>query len=229
MLLKVLTLKYGCFDQCSDKVNNNYVNFINSVGTFFKLLKENCPNLSKLNLGTQFQSRSVDTIYKNLFSMAGLEMLKELNVDFTFFNGGDGNRDGKSNLEWFLGLINDCNNIETLSLNGLMFPYCLSGDMKAMKEKFKNLKNCEISFEEGFEKYFEHNPWGNSSYDGYTGVVLHTAEIVKDLDETFADRKTEFKVLIPAYKYQDGYIEDVKCFQIIKMPFENSVITTLDS
>ena len=109
---------------CSvEKVNNNYVNFNNFVGTFFKLLKENCPNLIKLNLGSQYQSRSVDTIYKNLFSMAGLEVLKELNVDFTFFYGGDGNRDGKSNLEWFLGLINDCNNIETLSLIDLMVPF----------------------------------------------------------------------------------------------------------
>ena len=103
-----------------------------------------------------------------------------------------------------------------------MFPFCLSGDMKAMKEKFKNLKNCEISFEEGFENYFDHNPWGNSSYDGYTGVVLHTAEIVKDLDETFADRSTEFKVLIMANT------EEEKGFQIIKMPFQNSVITRLE-
>ena len=223
--LKVLTLQDGCFDHCyDDEFYDNNDNFINNVGTFFKSLMENCPNLIKLNLGSQYRAGDVDTIYqshisdiihgfaiyRNLFSMAGFQMLKELNVDFTDF--GD-------HFECFLGHINDCNNIETLRLNGPAIPpSCLSGDMKAMKEKFKNLKKCEISFQT-FKEYFVNGSWVNSSYDGYKGVVLHTGEMVKDLDETFADRSTEFKVLIMANTEQE------KGFQIIKMPFKNSVIT----
>ena len=49
-----------------------------------------------------------------------------------------------------------------------------------------------------------------------------TTELAKDLDEEFADRSTEFKFLIWV-KEEEG-----KCFQIIKMPFENSVITKLE-
>ena len=143
-----------------------------------------------------------------------------MNVDFTDF------REGDSHFSWFLDLLNDCNNIETLSLNGPEIPpACLSGDMKAMKEKFKNLKKCEISFQETFhqfEEYYWDESWVNSSYFGYTGVVLHTAEIVKDLEETFADRSTEFKVLIMAYT------EEEKGFHIIKTPGKNSVITRLE-
>jgi len=218
--LKVLTLQNGCFDHCyDDEFYDNNDNFINNVGTFFKSLMENCPNLIKLNLGSHFdRAGDVHFIYKNLFSMAGFEIIKELNVDFTDFS-----YPGDSLFEWFLGLINDCNNIETLTLNGPEIPpACLSGAMKTIKEKFKNLKKCEIRFQETFEQFEEYygdESWVNSSYFGYTGVVLHTAEIVKDLDETFADRSTEFKVLIMANT------EEEKGFQIIKMPFKNSVIT----
>ena len=226
--LKVLTLQNGCFDHCDDvEFYDNQAtlydrhlyetNFINSVGTFFKSLMENCPNLIKLNLGSQGDGDIVHFSYKNLFSMAGFEMVKELNVDFTDFTEADGH------FSWFLGLINDCNNIETLRLNGPeIAPECLSGSMKAMIEKFKNLKKCEISFQETFFQYHGDESWVNPSYDGYTGVVLHTAEIVKELEETFADRSTEFKVLIMANT------EEEKGFQIIKMPFQNSVVTRLE-
>ena len=230
--LKVLTLQNGCFDHCYDNEFYDFmitqdvnfpVNFINSVGTFFKSLMENCPNLIKLNLGGQGGFS-----YKNLFSMAGFEMVKELNVDFTDFRKCDSHFKGQwCHFRWFLGIINDCNNIETLRLNGPEIPSaCLSGAMKAMKEKFKNLKKCEISFQETFEQFEEYYgdvSWVKSSYFGYTGVVLHTAEIVKDLDKTFADRSTEFKVLIIM-----ANTEEEKGFQIIKMPFQNCVITRLE-
>ena len=52
------------------------------------------------------------------------------------------------------------------------------------------------------------------------GCIEYTTELAKDLDEKFADRSTEFKIHI--------WEEEGKCFQIIKMPFKNSVITKLD-
>ena len=236
--MKVLTLQNGCFDHCHDDEFHDFMrtqdvnypdNFINSVGTFFKSLMENCPNLIKLNLGSQdWAGDVVHFSFKNLFSMAGFEMVKELNVDFRGFKPRF--KDGEIYFEWFLDLINDCNNIETLSLNGPEIPLaCLSGAMKSMKEKFKNLKKCEISLQETFKQFEEYyylvygdESWVNPSYYGYTSVVLHTAEIVKDLDEAFADRSTEFKVLIMANT------EEEKGFQIIKMPFKNCVITRLE-
>ena len=171
-----------------------------------------------MNLGTQYRAEVVDKIYKNLFSMAGFEMLKELNVDFTFFDEGDGN----ANFNWFFGLISDSNNIETLSLNGLMFPFFgkSSGDMASIKDKFKNLKKCQISFHEDshFEQYFE--------YTLHNSCKEYASELAKDLDETFAERTTEFRVLIRANEYENT--KEGRCFQIIKMPFKNYVITRLE-
>ena len=92
--------------------------------------------------------------------------------------------------------------------------------MDSIKHKFKNLKKCQISFHKEIERNLYLEGWSSPGRKEYAYAMA------KDLDETFDDRKTEIKVLIPAYKYQDGYIEDVKCFHL---PFENSVITTLDS
>ena len=92
--------------------------------------------------------------------------------------------------------------------------------MDSIKHKFKNLKKCQISFDKEIERNLYLEGWSSP------GCKEYAYAMAKDLDETFDDRKTEIKVLIPAYKYQDGYIEDVKCFHL---PFENSVITTLDS
>ena len=113
-----------------------------------------------------------------------------------------------------------------LSLNGLMFPFFgkSSGDMASMKEKFKNLKQCQMSFQEGFEHYFDARKYSIFEYTDweYLSCKEYAAELAKDLDETFADRSTEFKVLIMSNT------EEEKGFQIIKMPFKNSVITRLE-
>ena len=80
-----------------------------------------------------------------------------------------------------------------------------------------------IIFNEEFES--------NLGYASWSSCKEYAYALAKDLDETFADRLTEFKVLIRAIEYadQDGNIEEEKCFQIIKMPFKISVITRLDS
>ena len=235
--LKVFTLKNGCFENSLDHQDDIHGAHVNSVDTFFKSLNENCPNLNSLNLGSAHQLRCVNTYnqlrdYEKLFSMAGFEMVKELNADFTFINEGDGN----VNFNWFFGLINDFNSIETLSLNGLSGPFFgkSTGDMASIKEKFKKLKKCQISFQEDFGQYFEYtlyNGWDKipESYKEYA------SELAKDLDKTFADRSTEFKVLIQANKCENEdpenqliNTEEGICFQIIKMPFKNSVITRLE-
>ena len=164
--------------------------------------------------------------------MAGFEMVKELDVDFTFFHIGK----GFAHFNWFFGLINDCNSLETLTLNGLCFPFFgkSSGDMASIKEKFKKLEKCQISFQKDFGQYFEY-----TQYNGWDKIPEsykeYASELAKDLDKTFADRSTEFKVLIQANKCENEDPEDQLinteegiCFQIIKMPFKNSVITRLE-
>jgi len=217
--LKVLTLKDGCFDVMN--YNNVMTCDVVSVNTFFKSMSENCPNLSSLNLGSAHELGSDN--FKQL-SIAGFGMVKELNVHFVEpYNQLIGN--GRFN--WFFGLINDCNNIETLSLNSLIYPFFgdnLDGEMALIEKKFKNLKKCQITFNEEFESIpFNYASWSSCKEYAYA--------LAKDLDETFADRSTEFKVQIQAIEYadQDGTIEEEKCFQIIKMPFKNSAITRHDS
>ena len=211
--LKVFTLKNDCFenDYYDDEYDEDY---FNSVHTFFKSMNENCPNLSNLNLGSahrlRYGSDNILVPFKKL-SIAGFEMVKELNVDFTFYLEGDW---ALPNFNWFFGLINDCNDIEKLSLNGLMYPFFekSSGEMASIRKKFKNLKKCRINFGKGFDNMFQ---------DICCTVI--PSELANNLDVTFADRLTEFKVLIPANK-----IEEEKCFKIIKMPLKNSVITRLE-
>ena len=231
--LKVFTLKNGCFENSLDYEDDIHGAYVNSLDTFFKSLSENCPNLSILNLGSAHQLTCVNTRngireYEKLFTMAGFEMVKELNANFSFVEG-DGN-DGNVNFNWFFGLISECNNIEILSLNGLTYP-CFgkwsSGDMASIKEKFKSLKKCQISFQGDFGQHFEYI--FINSYKDYA------SELAQDLDKTFADRSTEFKILIQANKYENEDPEDQLidteegiCFQIIKMPFKNSVITRLE-
>ena len=87
--LKVFTLNDGCFDVMN--YNNVMTCDVVSVNTFFKSMSENCPNLSILNLGSAHQLRCVNTDnrlrdFEKLFSTAGFEMVKELNVDFTVFD-----------------------------------------------------------------------------------------------------------------------------------------------
>lgn len=167
--LEVFTLKNDCFKNTFDFQDDMRVHdYVNNLDKFFKSLNKHCPKLSILNLGSAHQLRCVHTNnqwnYEKLFSMAGFEMVKELNVDFTFFL--DPFEPGSANFNWFFGLINDCNSIETLRLNGLTFPFFgkSSSDMASIKEKFKNLKKCQISFQEGFEPYFK-----NIS-SGYAGL-----------------------------------------------------------
>jgi hypothetical protein len=219
--LKIFTLKNGCFENWESNNDDIHGRYVNSVDAFFKSLSETCPNLSRLNLGSAHQLRRVYTCnlprdYEKLFSVGGFENVKELNVDFTYFHEGD----GIANFNWYFGLMNDCNNVEILSLNGLMFPFFgqRSGDMASIKRKFKNLKQCQLSFQEGFDQYFEYTLCASLTCSSYAD------ELAIDLDETFAGRSTEFKVLIPNKK---KYAEEVKCFQIIKMPFKHSVITKL--
>ena len=77
--------------------------------------------------------------------------------------------------------------------------------------KFKNLKKCQISL-------------CILNVPLQIGCKEYTNELAKELDEQFADRSTEIKVFI---KEIEG-TEDGKCFQIIKMPLKNSVVTTLE-
>ena len=234
--LKVFTLKNDCFAY-SQHHQGIYVHgaYVNSVNTFFKSLNENCPNLSSLNLGSAHQLRCLNTCFINswrkydhskLFSMAGFKVVKELNVDFTFFHVGK----GVAHFNWFFGLINDCNNIEKITLNGLMFPFTgtFAGTssyfdyfLASIKEKFKNLKKCQISFQEGFEQHYEKTYW---EYACQLAKYLDRYYI--DLDETFAYRSIEFKIFIQAKEY--GRIEEGNCIQIIKMPFKYSVISGLE-
>ena len=211
--LKVLTLKNDCFE--NDYYDGEYdEDYFNSVNTFFKSMNENCPNLSNLNLGSahrlRYGSDNILVPFKKL-SIAGFEMVKELNVDFTFYLEGDW---ALPNFNWFFGLINDRNNIEKLSLNGLMYPFFekSSGETASIRKKFKNLKKCRISFRKGFDNMFQD-----------TCFTVIPSELANNLDVTFADRLTEFKVLNPANK-----IEEEKCFKIIKKPLKNSVITRLE-
>ena len=252
--LKVFTLKNDCFAY-SQHHQGIYVHgdYVNRVNTFFKSLNENCPNLSSLNLGSAHQLRCLNCVepavaqncvpllqrclnthlinswrkydHSKIFSMAGFEMVKELDVDFTFFHIGK----GFAHFNWFFGLINDCNNIEKLSLNGLMFPFFGTTSyfryfIASIKEKFKNLKKCPISFQEGFEQHFE-NPFGENCEEYVSALAKDLDRYYIDFDEKFAYRSIEFKVLVQAnYETTDDGI----CFQIIKMPFKNSVISKID-
>ena len=198
--------------------------YVNSVDKFFKSLDKNCPKLSILNLGSAHQLRPVHTLNlprdcEKIFSMSGFENVKELNIDFTFFEMGD----GIATFNWYFGLMNDCNNVEILCLNGLMFPFFgqRSGDMASIKGKFNKLKQCQISFQEGFDQYFHYTLCVSLTCKSYVD------ELAIDLDETFAGRSTEFKVLIPGGEPGVTGTEEVKCFQIVKMPFKHSVITKL--
>ena len=143
---------------------------------------------------------------------------------FFRFTGCEEDEGGHVYFGWFFGLINDCNNIETLSLTDLMVPFFGessygSKDMALITQKFKNLKKCQIVFNEELEQNLK------------SSCKEFASALAKNLDETFGDRKTEFKVLICASecKDQDGNIKEEKSFQIIKMPFKNSIITRLHS
>ena len=82
------------------------------------------------------------------------------------------------------------------------------------------MKNCQISFQEGFEQQYEKTYWEYASQ-----LAKYLDRYYIDLDETFAYRSIEFKVLVQAnYETTDDGI----CFQIIKTPFKNSVISKLD-
>ena len=218
--LKVFTLKDDCFEGHANDDND----YVDSVHMFFKSLNESCPNLSILNLGCVDELGGCESnVEFERFFMAGFETVKELNVDFFRFTSLE-DEVGHVYFGWSFGLINDCNNIETLSLIDLMVPFFGESsygreDMALITQKFKNLKKCLIVFNEEFERNLK------------SSCKEFASALAKNLDETFAARKTEFKVLIRAsdIKDHDGNIKEEKCFQIIKMPFENSVITTLDS
>ena len=212
--LKVFTLKNDSFyyQQICEE------DYVNSFHMFFKTLNESCPNLSSLNLGSTFELGSCDSTREfKQFTMAGFEMVKELNVDFRSICEDEL---GNAPFDWFFGLINNYNKIETLSLNGLDYPFfgedhCF--DMGDIGRKFKNLKKFHISFSEGFERVFE---WGDGK-----SCKEYAAELAEDLDDTFPKRSIECKVLIRTSKEGD---EEGKCFQILKMPFKDSVITKLE-
>ena len=59
--------------------------------------------------------------------------------------------------------------------------------MASIKEKFKNLKKCQISFQEGFEPYFK-----NIS-SGYAGLSWrqYAAELTIPQDELYMDTLAE--------------------------------------
>ena len=83
------------------------------------------------------------------------------------------------------------------------------------------MRKCQISFQEGFEQQYEKTYWEYASQ-----LAKYLDRYYIDLDETFAYRSIEFKVLIQANEY--GNPEEGKCFQIIKMPFQYSVISKLE-
>ena len=214
--MKIFTLKDDSFYFLQEKDCEE--DYVNSVHMFFNLLNESCPTLSSLNLGSVCELRSCDSNNDfEQFFMAGFEMVKELNVDFRFICEDE---KGFAPFNWFFGLINDCNQIETLSLNGLDYPFFDVGgsfELALIRAKFKNLKKCQISFIEGFERYHE---WGDGK-----SCKEYTTEFAEDLDDYFRKRSIEFKVLIRTRKESD---DEGKCFQILKMPFKDSVITELE-
>ena len=105
--------------------------------------------------------------------------------------------------------------------------------MASIKEKFKNLKKCQISFQEGFEQYFEYISYAGVSWKQYAAELtipqdeLYIDTLAEDLDETFASGSTEFKVLIANKRRKKKNSKDEFVFQIIKMPFQNSVTTRI--
>ena len=217
--LKVFTLKSDSFEHFGSWHSNCDEDYVNSVHMFFKSLNESCPNLSSLNLGCVFELGQCESNREfEQFSMAGFEMVKELNVDYRYEDEGG----PYGHFNWFYGLINDYNNIETLSLNGLDYPYFGQygeTDVAEIKVKFKKLKKCQISFQEKFERHFFYD---SMIFDGIS-CKEYTTELAEDLDKN-TDRSTEFKVMIPAKEGDD----EGKCFEIIKMPFKDSVITKLE-
>merc|ERR1712008_174959 len=106
----------------------------------------------------------------------------------------------------------------------------LSGDMASIKEKFKNLKKCQISFQEGFEDYFEYicSGYAGLSWKQYAAELtipqdeLYRDTLAEDLDKTFAGRSTELKFLIPSKRRKNKKTKEKAFFQLLKMPFQNS-------
>ena len=89
--------------------------------------------------------------------------------------------------------------LKEISLNGLIFPYTdtlavtssyFNYFLVSIKEKFKSLKNCQISFQEGLEQYCE-----NTYCDYASQLAKDLDRYFIDLDETFDYRSIEFKVL----------------------------------
>ena len=107
--------------------------------------------------------------------------------------------------------------------------------MASIKEKFKKLKKCQISFQEGFEDYFEYisSGYAGLSWKQYAAELtipqdeLYMDTLAEDLDKTFAGRSTEFKFLIPSKRRKNRKTKEEAFFQILKMPFQNSVTTRL--
>ena len=97
--------------------------------------------------------------------------------------------------------------LKEISLNGLIFPYTdtlavtssyFNYFLVSIKEKFKSLKNCQISFKEGFEQYCE------NTYCDYASQLAKDLDCYYiDLDEIFDYRSIEFKVLIQANERLD--------------------------
>ena len=63
-----------------------------------------------------------------------------------------------------------------------------------------------------------------SHFDRTRGVKN---QIFPTLDKTFAGRSTEFKFLIPSKRRKNRKTKEEAFFQILKMPFQNSVTTRL--
>ena len=66
--------------------------------------------------------------------------------------------------------------LKKISLNGLIFTYAgtfggtssyFNYFLVSIKEKFKSLKNCQISFQEGFEQHYE------NTYCEYASQLAH--------------------------------------------------------
>ena len=206
--LKVLTLKNDSFYHCYEEELEEGGGYIDSVNLFFKSLLESCPNLNCLNLGSAFDvGFSTDSSHQLLLlSMAGFKMVNELNNDFHKFC-----------YEWFFDLLKDCTKIAKSCFDVIEYwPGRFSKDFDdfdaaSVRVKIKNLKKCQISLR-------------ILNVPLQIGCKEYTTELAKDLDEEFADSSTEIKVFIQEIEGT----EDIKCFQIIKMPFKNSVITKLE-
>jgi len=152
------------------------------------------------DLPTALEYTLFDQMLKNCgTSLEKLTLKNDCRISLYFFN-----RLCKS-------LSENCPNVWYLNLGATDLGLAMEHfNIGLIQKKIKKLKKCQISYVEENLQWFI---WNCDSKE-------YASEVAKALDETYANKPTEFKVHIRA--------NDGKCFQIIKMPFQNSVVTRLE-